>query len=403
MKFRSCIALVLGAVVCWSCGGEQDSSVAPVNAVMPTMDPSGLAVAESPPVVAEPPVEGVDGVAVPPPMNQEPILISAEPAAVNEDPPTEECVSAGVASSTRPVNLFLTLDSSASMGGRNAAQRWNPITIALSAFLSDPASAGLNAALQVFPKPDAFRGNPLRILPRLCNEDTYNAPEVPLQALPGQGDFRTLIDSVVPRGLTPTNPMLQGVISQAESALAADSEARAAIVMLSDGLPTPCVLARGSATERSARTVAAVADRIPTYVIGVGDNLDNLNAIAEAGGTDAALIIDPTEPDATRRQILERLDEIRGAVASCDVTIPEPPVGKQLDPEKVFAKIHRANDTVIDVPYDPDCLSGTGFRYDDDDSPTSIVLCQQACDQLKQRDASVEVVFGCSVNRKVVR
>ena len=401
MNYCSKTVLVLGALVCLSCGeATQDSgATTPSVSVQPTLP---IAV-ETSPDPAQQQIEGTEGAVTPPAETQLPILISPEPMAVIEEPAVEECVSAGVASQTRPVNLFLALDSSGSMGGRNVAQRWNPVTVALKAFLSDPASEGLNAALQVFPAPSAFQLSGRNIRAAMCRADSYQAADVPVQALPDKGDFSRLIDAHETMGVTPTNPMFQGVIQQAEGVLAADPAARAAIVMLSDGIPTICSSGDLTGTERSALTVAAVADRIPTYVIGVGENLDNLNAIAQAGGTGEALLIDPTDPEATRLQILSRLDEIRGAVASCEVTIPEPPVGKRLDPDKVFANIHNVNAPTIEVPYEPDCLTGTGFRYDDVDAPTSINLCEKACDALAQADATVEVVFGCEVNRQVAR
>ena len=60
--------------------------------------------------------------------------------------------------------------------------------------------------------------------------------------------------------------------------------------MVTDG--DPVRLRRATPSTTPPRPPQAVADRIPTYVIGVGDELDSLDAIAEGGGTDKAFIVE---------------------------------------------------------------------------------------------------------------
>jgi hypothetical protein len=60
--------------------------------------------------------------------------------------------------------------------------------------------------------------------------------------------------------------------------------------LITDGIPNAC----GSDSEGTAAIArAAFSDRapIPTYVIGVGPALDEVNEIAFAGGTDAAFLL----------------------------------------------------------------------------------------------------------------
>ena len=407
MRYCNERALVIGALLCLSCAGEDQNATVFEQPSLPTVpvSPSPAEAVDS--VSPRGPAAVESGVTSATPPSEPPgaLIIQSEPMAVVEDPKESECASAGVESRTLPVTIFFALDGSRSMvSGKQRALRWEPVTVALKAFLNDPGSAGLDAAMQLFPTPTDHLNV---IVPEArayaCRVAPYRTADVKVQALPDSGDFQAFIDAAEPDHATPTNSMFRGIIQQAEEVLNSDPEARAAMVMLSDGDPSECADDNRTPTEVVSATVAAVADRIPTYVIGVGENLDNLNAIAKAGGTETALLIDPADPEATRLKILERLGEIRGQVASCEVIIPEPPEGKRLEPNAVFAKIHLPNSASIEVPYEADCLTGAGFRYDDEDAPERILLCPQACGELRQSGASVEVVFGCAATRPTVR
>ncbi len=65
---------------------------------------------------------------------------------------------------------------------------------------------------------------------------------------------------------------------------------------------------------------AAVAAEIPTYVIGVGDSLDNLNAIAEGGGTAPAILVTIDDPAKTQAEIRQTaINQIRGKEIACNI------------------------------------------------------------------------------------
>ena len=57
---------------------------------------------------------------------------------------------------------------------------------------------------------------------------------------------------------------------------------------------------------------------IPTYVIGVGPSLSNLNQIASAGGTKSAFMVSVADPSKTSTVFQQALDQIRGQCVRID-------------------------------------------------------------------------------------
>src|SRR5690606_14699755 len=140
-------------------------------------------------------------------------------------------------------------------------------------------------------------------------------------------------------GGTPTLAVLSGLITYVE-AERASRPGRYAIVLVTDGYPQDC---DDSSIESVAELAASVADTIPTYVIGVAnppfddapDTVTNLAAVAEAGATGQAFLIDTGDPTQTAEDFRAAIDEIRGAAISCDVAIPEPPADRVFDERAV--------------------------------------------------------------------
>src|SRR5262249_45319945 len=112
-----------------------------------------------------------------------------------------------------PLDLFILLDRSGSMGGLlNAGTKWSMIGDALTAFLSDPASAGIQVALQYFSQPVAGQVDPSDDL-YSCLVSDYMRPAVPMAVLPANA--QPIVDSIKahqPVGPTPTNMALVGAI-----------------------------------------------------------------------------------------------------------------------------------------------------------------------------------------------
>lgn len=321
------------------------------------------------------------------------------------DGPIEECAAANQAAELAPVYLVFLLDESGSMGDGEYGDRtlkWDPVTAALRAFFADPESSGITASLSLFPlNKNLTQGAASSNMGPDCAASAYVDPAVMPTALPDDKTFADAIQALDPPNEygTPTFPALAGTIQYAESLLEEDATRKVAIVMVTDGEPVSC---EGNTISNTADAAAGVADRIPTYVIGVGDSLESLNAIAEGGGTDEAFIVSVDDPEKTRTELLEAINLIRGRAISCDIDIPAPPAGKKLDPDKVNVEFTADGQQPVSLKYGTDCSGDTAWRYDDASKPTTIQLCESTCSEVKaDAKGKLDVVFGC-VKRDVV-
>jgi hypothetical protein len=315
------------------------------------------------------------------------------------------CAATTAEAGLKPVYLVFLLDESGSMGDGEHGDRtvkWDPVTSALKAFFGDTASAGITASLTLFPLDKTPPGPADQSIPADCDAKVYEPPVVTPTALPNPTPFQDAITKVEPPNEfgTPTLPALTGTIAYAESLLAEDAARKVAIVMVTDGDPVSC---DGNTIDATAAAAAKVADHIPTYVIGVGESLTSLNAIAKGGGTDQAFIVSLTDPEKTRTDLLDAIELIRGKAISCELDIPPPPAGKKLDPDKV--NVHYSGTTQADAPlkYGTSCMGDVAWHYDDPTQPTKILLCDDTCATIKaDAKAKLGVEFGC-VNRVVVQ
>ena len=152
-----------------------------------------------------------------------------------------------------------------------------------------------------------------------------------------------------------------------------------------------------------AQNAASANPSIKTFVIGVVDmgdfvSTNNLNALAKAGGTDAALIVKPNQDMAA--QFSTALEKIKGKAVGCEFKIPTPDAGK-VDPAKVNVvykvnggaeqKIYKVNDAAS-----CDATIG-GWYYDKLPDPTAIILCPATCAvvQTPSQKVEVSIQLGC--------
>jgi hypothetical protein len=318
----------------------------------------------------------------------------------------ESCAAASQQAELAAVYLVFLLDESGSMGDGEHGDRtmkWDPVTSALNAFYADPDSAGITASLSLFPlNKNTGSGVATQDKPADCDATMYGNPEVPPRALPDDKTFAAAIAKLDPPNEfgTPTLPALSGTIAYAETLLAEDAARKVAIVMVTDGDPVSC---KDNTIDNTAAAAAAVADRIPTYVIGVGESLTSLNKIAAGGGTDAAFIVSLDDPAQTRKDLLEAINLIRGKSIACDLPIPAPPAGKKLDPDKVNVQFTADGQASTSLVYGTACTGDTAWHYDDPAKPTKILLCDSACSTVKADPmGKLDVVFGC-IDRQVVQ
>jgi von Willebrand factor type A domain len=322
----------------------------------------------------------------------------------------ENCAAVSQQAELSPVYLVFLLDESGSMGDGEHGDRtkkWDPVTSALNAFFADPESAGITASLSLFPlNKNTGTGAANQNQPADCQAAKYATPEVTPRALPDATAFSAAIAKLDPPNEygTPTYPALSGTIAYAESLLEEDPARKVAIVMVTDGDPVSC---QGNTIDNTAKAAAAVADRIPTYVIGVGDSLTSLDAIAAGGGTDKAFIVkvdDPNKkPEDTRKELLAAVNLIRGKSIACDLELPAPPAGKKMDPEKVNVQFTPDGQAAAPLKYGTACTGDTAWHFDDEQKPTKVLLCDDACTNIKaDPKGKLDVVFEC-IDRQVVQ
>lgn len=305
-------------------------------------------------------------------------------------------VSAGAA--LQPVYLVFAFDVSGSMGKgdyewHDRTLKWDPVVTATKAFFEDPMSRGFEASLTVFPDGD---GEDER-----CDDATYAMPDVAMTALPST-TFGTTLDAVGAaewRGGTPTLHVVRGTLGQIEAARAA-SPGHYALVLVTDGYPQGC---DDDEIASVVSAVQAAAATTPTYVIGVAnppiegapDTVTDLAAIAQAGGTTDAFIIDTGNPSDTVARFRAAIDRIRDQALSCTISIPAPPGGRVFDKNRVEV-VYQSGASTTALVYDPTCAVPSSWHYDDPANPTSIELCDATCSTV-QADAmaGLNVAFSC--------
>jgi hypothetical protein len=237
-----------------------------------------------------------------------------------------------------------------------------------------------------------------------CTNTDYQKLMVPIGDLPAaSGRLTGAMDTRLPVGGTPLAPAVRGAVAHLMARLTTNPGRRAALVIVSDGVPSGC----GEVAEIAADLSAASghAPPIPTYAVGVftdGDPDDprtTMQTLATAGGTGAPFIISAT--DQLTQKFLDALSQIRGAALPCELEIPTPASG-ELDYGKVNVHVEGGAGPV-DLTYvassDRCALAPNGWYYDADPAtakPTHVRLCPAVCDRLKSdAKASVELRFGC--------
>jgi hypothetical protein len=322
-------------------------------------------------------------------------------------PPPDDsgCVGEAYAGETIPLDIYIMFDQSCSMscpvettgqpgqccpGGPDP--RIDPVREAVDEFLRDPLSAGIGVGIGYF----GF----MEIGSTSCDADDYESAAVGIDRLPGHAD--ALLDSlysVEPTGETPTGAAIRGACSYASDWRLNHTGHAVVILLVTDGVPeAPNSNDCNPSVEDAAAAARECLDgdaQIPTYVLGIGRALSNLNEIAAAGGTDAAYLV-----DGDRNSVLEALNAIRGqAVIPCELQIPPPPEGEVLATNQVNLVICDAAGEVV-VTYYVETAEGCqdeqgGWYYDDPANPSRILLCEPTCETVSMPGAQLYYSIGC--------
>jgi Mg-chelatase subunit ChlD len=257
-----------------------------------------------------------------------------------------------------PADVYIMFDQSASMEAPEGnVTRWQAVTQATIAFLQSPDSAGLGVGIQFFGR---------QVLLEDCNASTYATPQVGIGLLPGNAQaLVNAINGHSPSTETPTTAALTGAVTYARSWATQNPTHPVFVLLVTDGVPEVPVSGTLSPScttniQDLPSTVAAAANgfngspKIPTYVLGVGPSLTNLDQIAQAGGTQQAYLISGGN---VAQQVVDALNAIRGTISNtithtvtrtetvpvaCTWVMPAPQAGQDQDPSKVNVKFTTA-------------------------------------------------------------
>jgi hypothetical protein len=353
------------------------------------------------------------------------------------------CETASSETELKPVYLAVAFDVSGSMGKQDKPYwwydptfKWVPVSQAMRAFFEDPAARGISATMGMFPSlAESTR----------CDVASYQEPDVPMTALPSSA-FDVALDAYEEevgdplaggnwRGGTPTAAAIEGIATSLDDLRAEEPDAVFAVVLVTDGLPT-CPddglnVAIDAVTELE-------AEGIPTYVVGIqnpteppseppedwgddwgtctfgeggGDtpcpeenNLEALQNLAVAGGTEEAFLLDTDDPLATQEALTEAMLEIAADSVSCEVTIPDHPnPGETFEPDKIDV-VAGIDGEEVRLEYDETCEIPLAWHYDDPADPSLIQLCPEACSAVQaDPNGSLEVQFLCEARPPVVK
>ena len=272
----------------------------------------------------------------------------------------------------------------------NQQGKWPAVTGALNSFFTQPSAAGIGVGIQYFGLGGGLSS---------CTPSDYATPEIEIAPLPGSASaLSTSLSGHSPSTDTPTFPALQGAVDHAKSWATAHTGHVTIVVFATDGDPSSTCDDNLTDIDAIASTAAAGNPKILTFVIGVGSSLTNLNGIAAAGGTGQAFIVNPNGN--TAQQFLDALNKIRGSALGCTYQIPAPKSGGTLDFGTVNVQYTPGGGSPVTIPKVTDkgsCpASGYAWYYDNNTTPTQIILCDASCTKISADSAAaVNVVVGC--------
>jgi hypothetical protein len=298
------------------------------------------------------------------------------------------CATQSATAEARPVYLVFMFDKSGSMV-QNGSPKWSSSKAATKAFFESTQSKGISASLTFFPNNSNAS----------CDVGDYDTPKVAMAALPSAA-FGQQLDAQNPDGSTPTRPALEGAISYAQQVAAGQGkDGKVAVVLVTDGIPQGC---NNNSISDVKNLAAGVAATIPTYVIGVGSELSSLNDIAVGGGTKSALVVNTSNPAQIQADFTKAIEQIKASALTCDYKIPTAPAGETFDRSKVNVQ-HITSAATDTLSYNQACTGGTGWKYDDENNPTRILLCDGSCDGVKAKAGKVDILFGCATQTGPVK
>lgn len=272
-----------------------------------------------------------------------------------------------------PLDMYIMIDDSGSM-----VPWWLGVTQVFSQFINDPASGGIGVGVQF------FGSN--------CDPNFYATPRVPIAPLPGNVPAIEANYPLIPVEGTATEPAMQGAIQHARAWQGMNPGHKVVVLLITDGLPSECNSTIASVSQVISEGFTGNPS-IQTFVLGLGFTLNELNQLAQAGGTNTAFLVDP----ASAQALTDAMNEIRGAALPCDYALPN---GGNVDPSKLNIDFTAADGATTTIPNVGDASgcdpAAGGWYYDNPGAPTRALVCPSTCGTFQAAElAQVNVVLGC--------
>lgn len=330
------------------------------------------------------------------------------------------CAAETLTANPVPVDIYIMEDRSGSMGMQG---KWDAMKRALNAFVASPATTGLGVGMGFFPQVATMGSCPITCNDALCfrllcgcmevncannmctctnwgfscERADYGTPAVPIEPLPGAGaKITAALNAIQPAGGTPTRPALEGAIQYART-WQTTSKRRVAVALATDGEPMGC--SDNSVASSAAVARMAAMEGILTFVIGVGPALSNLNALAMAGGTEKAYLVEGGDLE---KQLVMALSSIqdRASRLACAYDVPmAKPGANAIDPTRVNVRFTRnqATAVVAQVADKTRCGPMGGWYYDNPAAPKQILLCESSCQEVNAGTGpgEISILVGC--------
>ncbi len=313
----------------------------------------------------------------------------------------DACAATTVKADPAPLDMYIMLDNSASMGadctiGQATTSKWCYSINALSQFFQ-AAPSGTGVAMQYFPKcwPSTAE----------CTTGTSCATaEVGLATLPGNlTALQTSLNTTTPSGGTPMEAALYGLTKFTQ---ANKQPGRVMIgVFITDGVPEGCTT--------NVNTLAGIvqnhltATGIKSFVIGMdGADFGKLDSIAAPGGASPhtqycggaspcySYDVDNGNPAA----FTAVLAAIQKSAVACQYSMPTTD-GGLVDLNKVEVQYFPGGNPpaqkLTKVTNSAAC-TGAGWFFDNNANPKSILLCPGSCSVVQlDAKAKVDINLGC--------
>ena len=221
-----------------------------------------------------------------------------------------------------------------------------------------------------------------------CSPEAYRTPTVGLTSDADQlSTAIAAIAAIGPGGDTPLGPALAGARAFVEEHRAAFPARRVAQIIMTDGEPTDCD-SLGPVEIRRILADTFGAAGIFTFVVGVFEadaaQIADMHVLAQAGGTDQALVVHPGSDFAA--EFARALSRIEQTVASCEWSLPA-----GTDPDALDLDLHfpeGSDERLRFVVDQAECnAADDGWYFDaaptSGRAPRSVRLCPDVCDRVR--------------------